>query len=123
MKTRYFLSLIYISIWSIEFIVSNLFKKFCFLNSINCVFDKWFDDPLDTNIFFSLTKTETDKTYIDNSSLEYLVLYEDNESIYLVGEAGHLGVNVLVINKINMNTTLSRTMDDLVTVIKGECEK
>ncbi len=107
------------------FLFLSLFTPSLFseVRDFNCVFDKWFDDPLDTNIFFSLTKTETDKTYIDNSSLEYLVLYEDNESIYLVGEAGHLGVNVLVINKINMNTTLSRTMDDLVTVIKGECEK
>ena len=91
--------------------------------NFNCVFDKWFDTPIDTNIFFSLTKT--DKTFNDSSGKEYSVFFEDNKTISLVSKNNFYGlgeVDVIVINKKNKKITKSLTQNDLVTVIKGNCE-
>ena len=107
------------------FLFLSLFTSSVFSESrdFNCVFDKWFDSPIDTNIFFSLTETEKDKTYIDNNGRKWLSLFENNETISLVHNPNNEGVEVIVINKTNTKITKSKTMDDLVTVIKGNCEK
>ena len=107
------------------FLFLSLFTSSVFSESrdFNCVFDKWFDSPIDTNIFFSLTETEKDKTYIDNNGRKWLSLFENNETISLVYNPNNEGVEVIVINKTNTKITKSQTLDDLVTVIKGNCEK
>ena len=107
------------------FLFLSLFTSSVFSESrdFNCVFDKWFDSPIDTNVFFSLTETEKDKTYIDNNGRKWLSLFENNETISLVHNPNDEGVEVIVINKTNTKITKSKTMDDLVTVIKGNCEK
>jgi hypothetical protein len=89
----------------------------------NCVFDKWFDSPIDTNVFFSLTEMEKDKTFIDNNGRKWLIFFENNKTISLVHKTNYEGVEVIVINKTNTKITKSQTLDDLVTVIKGNCEK
>ena len=90
----------------------------------NCVFDKWGDHTVTRNTFWSLTKV-TDKTYTDKEGKEYSVFFEDNKTISLVSKNNFYGrgeVDVIVINKKNKNITKSLTLDDLVTVIKGNCE-
>ena len=106
------------------FLFLSLFTSSVFSESrdFNCVFDKWFDSPIDTNVFFSLTETEKDKTYIDNNGRKWLSLFENNETISLVHNPNYEEVEVIVINKTNTKITKSKTMDDLVTVIKGNCE-
>ena len=89
------------------FLFLSLFTSSVFSETrdFNCVFDKWFDSPIDTNIFFSLTKT--DKTYIDSSGKKYLVFFEDNKTISLVSKSipNRVEVDVIVINKTNMKIT------------------
>ena len=87
-----------------------------------CVFDNIFDTPVDTNVFFSLTKKE--KKYIDDNGNKYLIFFEDNKHISLVSEKdNNVSVEVIVINKTNMKIIKSSTWDDLVSVIKGDCKK
>ena len=83
------------------------------IRDFNCVFDKWFDSPIDTNVFFSLTETEKDKTYIDNNGRKWLSLFENIvETISLVHNPNYEEVEVIVINKTNIKITKSKTMDD-----------
>ena len=85
----------------------------------NCVLDKWFDNPVDTNVFFSLT--QKDDFYVDNYGRRNSVSYEDDETISFILERDQT-IYVTVINKINNTITQSSTRDNLVTVLKGSCE-
>ncbi len=101
----------------LSFFTSSIFSE---TRDFNCVFDKWSDSSIDTNIFYSLTKR--DKTYINSIGQIYEVSYEDNKLIALVSN-NNFYVDVIIINKQNKKITKSKTLDDLVIVIKGNCEK
>jgi hypothetical protein len=88
--------------------------------NFNCGFDKWFDTPIDTIIFFSLTKTE--KGYVDGNGKQFVVRFEDNSLISLVSNTIRPETDVIVINKLTKKITKSLTQDNLVTVIKGNCK-
>ena len=101
----------------LSFFTSSIFSE---TRDFNCVFDKWSDSSIDTNIFYSLTKR--DKTYINSIGQIYEVSYEDNKLIALVSN-NNFYVDVIIINKQNKKITKSKTLDDLVIVIKGNCDK
>ena len=103
------------------FVLSSLFTSLVFSETkrFNCVLDKWFDNPVDTNVFFSLT--QKDDFYLDNYGRQNSVSYEDDETISFILERDQT-IYVTVINKINNTITQSSTRDNLVTVLKGSCE-
>jgi len=100
------------------FFTSSVFSQ---TKEFNCVFNKWFDEPTGTATFFKLTKGSN--KYTDMGGIEYIVSFEDNEIISMVSfNKFSPNIDTVIINKKNKNITKSLTMDNLVTVIKGNCE-